>query len=403
MKSEIPPDWRMQRIDSLAKVVTGATPKAANPEYFGKAVPFLTPSDIPGGQRQVETNRFLSQAGAAAFEGKLVSKGTPCFVAIGSTIGKTCVAPAQTLTNQQIHATIPNPSVADRHFLYYALTAYAGEMRQIAGGSATPILKKSAFERFELPVPPLVEQRSIGCILGSLDDKIESNRRLAKTLEEIVATQFKARFVDFVDRDDLIESEIGLVPRGWSVGELRDVAKITMGHSPPSRTYCEDPLEGPPLVQGKGAFGHRFPDISIYCNDPIRTALRGDLLLTVRAPVGEINICTGETCLGRGVAGIASSTPGFVELSLRCGESRWRARESGTIYPSVNKRQVEDFPLVLPPEDILNDFETAVRPVRSAIASLHKESGTLSRLLEVLLPRLVSGKLRISTADGAGS
>lgn len=291
---------------------------------------------------------------------------------------------------------------ADRDFVYFVLRspALTDEIRRRAITTGVPHINLGITQELPIPLPPLDEQKRIAWLLGALDDKIENNQRLAKTLEEIATALFRAWFVEFTGHDDLVEGEIGLVPRGWSIGGLSEVATVTMGQSPPSSTYTPDSAAGVLMVQGKGAFGQRFPKREVFSMEPRRLADAGDLLMTVRAPVGDLNVCTEETCLGRGVAGISSPNPGFVEFALRAGASRWRAHESGTIYSAVNKQQVEGFPVVIPPSTVLEQFELIVAPMRDKIALCHQEIKSLSELRDQLLPRLLCGSLHVDRKYG---
>lgn len=317
---------------------------------------------------------------------------------IASDDGRT-VIPASFCRLIRLDRQLVDPRYAYYHLQEMYLSGRAGRYETQSTGISN-FQFKYFLENERVALRPIEEQRRITEVLGLLDEKIESNRRLASTLEEIAAALFQARFVDFVGHEDLVESELGPVPRGWAVGGLSEVAKVTMGQSPPSSTYTSDSTAGPLMVQGKGAFGPRFPKREVFCTEPGRLADAGDLLMTVRAPVGDLNVCAEETCLGRGVAGIGSPHPGFVEFALRAGESRWRAHESGTIYSAVNKKQVEGFPIVIPPDEELERFERAVAPMREQIALCHREMETLGGLRDQLLPRLLSGSLRVGEEQG---
>lgn len=406
MKSELPPGWSMKRIDDLARVVTGATPKAANPEHFGETVPFLTPSDIPGRQKQVTTGRFLSQAGAMAFRNKLVPKGTPCFVAIGSTIGKTCVAPAQSLTNQQIHATIPKPSAADGDFLHYALTQYAKRLRKIAGGSATPILKKSDFEKFTIPVPSLDEQRRVARVLSALDDKIDSNRRLARTLEEIAAALFKARFVDFIGHDDLVEKETGSIPRGWELCPLGQVsAVLTRGRAP---IYVD---KGGTLVVNQKCVRGRRVSFEVARrhdeqtrNSEDRRLQLGDVLInsTGVGTLGRVSqVCwlpepatlDGHVTLVR--AATASMDQDYLALSLMSHQRDFeRMGHGSTGQTELIRSQLAEMQILVPPRKEQRALSSFYAPLREQIGALERQTTVVSKIRDGLMPKLISGDLR---------
>lgn len=282
--------------------------------------------------------------------------------------------------------------IADPRFTQY--------VKAVQTGTAVPHISTTQVQDYSFELPPKVEQLRIARLLGTLDQKAESSLQIGDGLEEIAAALFEARFAAFIGHDDLVESEIGPVPRDWSIGRLAEIAKVTMGQSPPSSTYTSDSTLGPVMVQGKGAFGPRFPKREVFCTSPGRVADTGDLLMTVRAPVGDLNVCAESTCLGRGVVGLNCPYPGFLEFALRAGASRWRAREGGTIYSSVNKQQVEGFPIVTPPVLALEEFERAVAPIREKIGLCYREMETLSGLRSLLLPRLLSGSLRVNEKDG---
>jgi type I restriction enzyme S subunit len=398
MKSEVPPGWRLKRIGEMARVVTGATPRAANPEYLGEAIPFLTPSDIPGRQKNVTTGRLLSQAGAAAFSPKLIPKGTPCFVAIGSTIGKTCVAPAQALTNQQIHATIPKSSVADSDFLYYALSQHAEMLRQIAGGSATPILKKTAFEKYAIAVPPLDEQRRVASVLSALDDKIESNRRLAKTLEEIAVAQFKARFVDFVGHDDLVEGEMGLIPRGWSTTPVGQIARFVNG-----KAFTK-------FGNGRGRMVVRIADLrsgpgastvySDYETSSDFMAAPGDILFAWSGSLDVYRWHRSEALINQHIFKvIPEGYPGwFVFLALKHVMPHFQAiaADMATTMGHIKRADLHAFSVAVPPAPSLRKHNSVFFPLFERALAARTEAVTLTMVRDQLLPCLISGSLRVN-------
>ncbi len=246
-----------------------------------------------------------------------------------------------------------------------------------------------------ISLPPVDEQRQIAAVLGALDDKIDSNRRLAALLEQAAAELFRAWFVDFVGVEEFEDSEIGRIPRGWWCGVLSDVVEVTMGQSPPGASYTDDPDAGLLLVQGMGGLGVRYPTSAVYTVAPTRRARAGDTLMTVRAPVGSVNVARTDVCLGRGVAGIASESPAFAEFLIRALTSRWASEESGTIFPAVNRAQVLGLRIVVPPPAMIAEFEALATPLVNNLTTLHDETESLVRVRDALLPKLISGAIRV--------
>jgi type I restriction enzyme S subunit len=155
----------------------------------------------------------------------------------------------------------PNPEVVDRDYLLYTLLSPSSQraLLALAEGSTVVHLNVADVRRFPVSLPSLKEQARVAGVLRTLDDKIDSNRRLASLLEETAAAVFRARFVDFVGVEEFDESELGAIPARWSVGILADLVEITMGQSPPGSSYTDDHDAGVLLVQGMGGFGARYP------------------------------------------------------------------------------------------------------------------------------------------------
>ncbi|WP_216695304.1 restriction endonuclease subunit S [Dietzia psychralcaliphila] len=171
----------------VGNIITGSTPPKSEPTWFAShGVPFITPTDIIDGHRRAVTGRYLSEEGVKGLASRLIPPNTACFVAIGSTIGKICFTGEAAVTNQQIHSVVVDENSFDPRFVYYSICTLVDQVRATASGSATPIVNKSHFGKFQIPKLPISEQRRIGATLGTLDDKIESNRRQIATIFRLV-------------------------------------------------------------------------------------------------------------------------------------------------------------------------------------------------------------------------
>ncbi|GIV24565.1 MAG: type I restriction system specificity protein [Bacteroidia bacterium] len=282
-------------------------------------------------------------------------------------------------------------------------------------------------QRMMVRVPPLPEQRAIAHILGTLDDKIELNRRMSETLEQMARSLFKAWFVDFepvrakmegrwqrgqslpglpaylydLFPDRLVNSELGEIPEGWEVGCVDDVFDLTMGQSPPGETYNEVG-EGIPFYQGRADFTFRFPERRVYCTAPARFAKKGDTLISVRAPVGAINMALEDCAIGRGVAaarcktGAKSYTYYFMQ-GLADVFSRFESE--GTVFGSISKKDFHAVQCIIVPSKIVEAFEQLCEPIDDRIEAAFLESRTLAALRDALLPKLISGELRVREAE----
>ena len=198
-----------------------------------------------------------------------------------------------------------------------------------------------------------------------------------------------------------VDSEIGPVPEGWEVKAINECIRLTMGQSPRSEFYNEQG-EGQPFHQGVTDYGFRFPTHRIYCTTEGRIAEPLDVLLSVRAPVGRINVADRRLVLGRGLAGLRhlSNRQSFLLQQLRHVFAEEDAVGDGTIYKAVTKRFLEQMPILSPSEQVQDAFENLARPFDDFIAACEAETRKLAEIRDYILPRLVSGQVRVGVADG---
>ncbi|MGP8320451.1 MAG: restriction endonuclease subunit S, partial [Methanosarcinaceae archaeon] len=293
-------------------------------------------------------------------------------------------------------------------------------IRRIAVGATMPSLNTKILRDVPIYFPPLPEQRAIAHILGSLDDKIELNRRMNETLEAMAQAIFKSWFVDFdpvrakaegrdtglpneiadLFPDSFEDSELGAVPEGWKQTTIHDEFNLTMGQSPPGSTYNETG-EGLPFFQGRRDFGFRYPANRVYCTATKRIAEHRDTLVSVRAPVGSVNMAAERCCVGRGVAGIRhkSGSRSYTYYAMHTLRNHFNRFESeGTVFGAINKKQFEGIMWIAPPTLLVGGFEHIAFPFDERIESNEQESATLATLRDTLLPKLLSGELRVPAA-----
>ena len=289
------------------------------------------------------------------------------------------------------------------HYVYYYITQdHIINYLQNIGEQAVstyPTIKVSDIENLKITLPPLEEQQRIAGILGSLDDKIELNRRINANLEAQAQALFRSWFVDFEPFRDgpFVDSELGKIPQGWEIGTLSEIADITMGQSPKGSSYNEEG-NGIIFYQGRAEFGNRFPSIRLYTTEPTRIAEINSVLLSVRAPVGDINIAKNTCCIGRGLAAIKSkhgcnSFILYLLQSLKPLLEQYNGE--GTVFGCINRKEIEGLPIIIPKESVINEFEEIVEKIDSEIKNLTIEQENLSALRDTLLPKLMAGEIKI--------
>ncbi|MCA1917726.1 restriction endonuclease subunit S [Methanospirillum hungatei] len=279
-------------------------------------------------------------------------------------------------------------------FLKYALIFAPTQdaLHGRASGTTVTGIKQSELRKIVIPIPEYDVQKAIAHILGTLDDKIELNRRMNETLESIARAIFKSWFIDFdpvrakaetrqpegmdTATAALFPSEFETVegqkiPKGWKIKSLDKMFKIVMGQSPPSSTYNEI-NEGVPFFQGKTDFGFRYPTVRVFCTAPTRFANPGDTLLSLRAPVGDVNISLVHSSIGRGIAALRheSSSRSFTYYALKSLYHEFIQYDSnGTVFGCLTKDSFKSLSFIQPPNELINLFEKTVSSLDSKIES----------------------------------
>jgi len=253
----------------------------------------------------------------------------------------------------------------------------------------------------EVEVPPLTIQKQIASILSAYDDLIENNTRRIEILEEMARRLYEEWFVQFRfpghEGVEFKESELGLIPEGWAVTELEEVVHLTMGQSPSSEFYNEVG-EGLPFHQGVTGFGDYFPSNKSYCTIEARVANEGDILFSVRAPVGRINVAKEKIVIGRGVSALRSKTDHqiFLLSQLRCIFKEEDSMGNGAIFKAVTKKDMQSIKLLQPSAEVIERFELIAAPLWRLIRILSDKNTNLSKQRDLLLPKLIAGEIDVS-------
>ena len=268
-------------------------------------------------------------------------------------------------------------------------------------GASNPTINRNHIHLVEIICPPLPAQRRIASVLSAYDDLIENNTRRIAILEEMARLIYQEWFVHFRfpghEKVKMVESELGPIPEGWEEDQLGNVANIVMGQSPKSEFYNEDG-EGLPFHQGVSNFGTLFPKDKVFCTVMNRMAEEGDILFSVRAPVGRINVATKKIVVGRGLSAIRSKD-GFQPFLL-CQLKHLFVEEDiiggGTIFKAVTKKDMLEMKVSRPETAIIRDFCAKIDPMFKLIRCLSDKNNNLRTQRDLLLPKLISGEIDVS-------
>lgn len=269
--------------------------------------------------------------------------------------------------------------------------AYLINSKDVSGyitGSAQPKLSQANLNAMEFDIPSIKEQQDILSILLPIEQKIRINNEINNNLEQQAKAIYQQMFVENANLE-------------WSEGTLSDIADITMGQSPSGSSYNEDGT-GTIFFQGRAEFGFRFPTVRLFTTEPKRMACANDTLMSVRAPVGDFNVAHTDCCIGRGLAAIHSKNnhQSFVLYTMFSLKKQLDVfNGEGTVFGSINRKALNDMPILIPNVERIKEFENIVAPMDSTIRNNYDEICRLQEIRDSLLPRLMSGEIDASDID----
>lgn len=298
-------------------------------------------------------------------------------------------------------------------FLYAVLLqdSFFDYVMQGAKGSKMPRGDKEQILRYEMPTLSCSEE-SIGTFFLNLDQKIRLNEQINQNLEAMAKQLYDYWFVqfDFPNEEGKPYKSSGgnmvwneklkrNIPIGWNNGTLIDIANITMGQSPDGTSYNEIG-EGVLFYQGSTDFGMRFPSVRQYTTAPSRFAKKGDILMSVRAPVGAVNIANNDCCIGRGLSALNSKIGSTTHLYYILNDLRIafdQRNAAGTTFGSITKEDLYNLPIVIPAKEVISAFDKICSPMFDRQMLLGEEIDTLIKQRDELLPLLLNGQVLVNS------
>lgn len=318
----------------------------------------------------------------------------------------------QGIINQALlRVRLDNEIIDDNYFFYLFKELISKRITTGSGDSTIPNFPAlEVIKHIEFELPDKLIQKAVGKLLYSLDSKIELNNRINAELEAMAKTLYDYWFVQFdfpnakgkpykssggkmVWNEELKRE----VPEGWEDGVLKDIANIIMGQSPPGESYNEDG-DGIIFYQGCTDFGNRFPTVRKYTTEPTRFAKEGDILLSVRAPVGTLNIAKEDCCIGRGLSALNSKDNCIAYLfgvMVNLKQIFDRRNVDGTTFGSITKDDLFSLKVVKPEKRVLKQYHSIVNPAFEKQNKLELENIKLTELRDWLLPMLMNGQVKV--------
>jgi type I restriction enzyme S subunit len=404
---EIPKEWKLERLGRLVSYIKGRRPKRLYDEKLSEEfIPYLTAEYMRG----LEKPKWCS----LKEDPKVIRVQYDDVIMIwdGSYSGHVFTGFEGVLASTMIKI-IPSKEI-DKRFLYYYLTKNFQKLRGTTVGTGIPHVNKKVFEELLIPLPSLNEQKRIAEILLRVDNAIEGADKAIVKLErlkrglmgELLTGRIRVREengrLSFYRETELQETEIGKIPREWKTVKLSSIARIIMGQSPPSDTYNREGL-GMPFLQGKMEFGRMYPSPTTYTTQPLKIAEPNDILISVRAPVGDVNIAPYKVCIGRGLAAIRfnlkTANHMFYFYYFQYIKKQLETLGKGSTFKAITKKDLEELLIPLPPIKEQEKVSGILTMIDKTIELYHEERERLDRLKRGLMDLLLTGKVRVVDGD----
>ena len=405
-------EWKTYRIGDICKrVCSGGTPKSTEPSYYDGEIPWLNTKEI-NFNRISSTEKHITQSGLDNSSAKWIDKNSVIVAMYGATAAKVAINTIPLTTNQACCNLSIDETKADYRFVYYWLCSHYTELASLANGGAQQNLNAQQIKDFEIKLPEIQTQQKIADLLWSIDNKIICNKSINDNLEQQAHALYKSWFVDFEPfcEEEFIETSIGSIPAGWKVGQLSDICEIVGGGTPSKshpEYYCRRGIAWitpKDLSVSKSKFSSRgSEDITSdgYKNSSAKLMPRGTVLFSSRAPIGYISIATNEICTNQGfksaVPGIAGT--GYLYYFLQANTDKIESKASGSTFKEASGSLMKALEVIIPADGIFNQFEAELAPILNKQENIASEIQTLTTLRDTILPKLMSGELKINDLD----
>lgn len=402
---------RIQIQDICTRICSGGTPKSIVEEYYGGTIPWLNTKEI-NFNRIHSTEKTISNKGLENSSAKWIDENAVIVAMYGATAGKSAISKIPLTTNQACCNLIVDPNKADYRFVYYALYNDYNRLASLANGGAQQNLNAMQIKEFDIPYPSLEEQTAMADFLSALDDKIEINRQINDNLEQQAQALYKSWFVDFEPFKNckFIESEVGLIPEGWKIGKINDVINLLSGFPFKSSDFQEN--GDYQLITIKGV-QDGYLDVtsadrlsSLPSKMPQYCILNiGDILISLTGNVGRICIVDRNNLLLNQRVAILSPKnirDSFYAYTMFRSESMKNELihlARGTAQLNLSPIETGEKLTVIPPDSILEAFAKVGKGTFNQYISLKMENIRLMEMRDSLLPKLMSGELKINEID----
>lgn len=415
------PTWKKYKFSEIVSIVGGGTPKTTIEEYWNGPIPWLSVVDFQGDRKHVsETEKSITELGLHKSSTKLLPKGSVIISARG-TVGELAVLSQEMAFNQSCYGLLAN-DLSTNEFVYYLLKQKVAQLKNHSHGSVFSTIIRQTFDEIEIHLPPLPTQHRIAEILGALDDKIELNLQMNKTLEDMAMALYKHWFVDFgpFKEGEFVDSELGMIPKGWEVCKLQDHFVLARGLSYKGKHLSVDIDDIPmhnlnSIYEGgyykyegikyyNGEFQERH---KVYPGDlVVANTEQGHEYLLIGSPTlvpkyyGEFGIFTHHLYRIRPkTTSVLTSKYLYYNLLHKPFRRKVTGFCNGTTVNMLQKEGLMYPKIIVPQRTVVNEFESKVNNLIEKREDIFEENQTLTQTRDYLLPKLISGEIEVNAAE----
>ena len=380
----------------IANLIGGGTPKTTEASYWDGNIPWLSVKDFCGDQKYVyTTEKSITEKGLNNSSTKLLEKDDIIISARG-TVGEMAMIPFEMAFNQSCFGIRAKKDKVLPDYLYYFTKTKVRELKQSAHGSVFDTITRETFESLTCKLPCLTEQKNIVSILSCLDSKIDLNRRINDNLEQQAQALFKSWFVDFepFKNGKFVESEIGMIPEGWKVGNLLDVAELSDSKRKPLSAMERSNMNKVYPYYGATSIMDYVDD---YLFDGIYLLMGEDGSVMTENGFPYLQYVSGKFWVNNH-AHIMQGKNAFTTEMLHCLLFRKNISEfvTGAVQAKISQNNMKRIKLAIAPANVLDSFSKLLDSIYSQIRQKKKESDVLCKKRDLLLPKLMSGKIKIN-------
>ncbi|MGE9897369.1 restriction endonuclease subunit S [Limosilactobacillus reuteri] len=333
IKVRINVKWEQRKLGEISTSFSGGTPSVKNKSYYGGKIPFIRSAEI----HKDKTELFITENGLKNSSAKLIKKGTLLYALYGATSGEVDVSNIDGAINQAIMAIFLQKDNVSFIKYYLEKNKYKIIAKYLQGGQGN--LSASIIKSVHINLPFTEEQLKISNLIKKVESLISLQQRKLEQLKQLKKAMLQQLFVDKNNKQP--NSRFKNFKGNWEQHRLEEVAQVTMGQSPSSKNYTDNPNDYV-LVQGNADLKSNKISPRVWTKEITKQVHKGEIIMTVRAPVGYLAMANMDAVIGRGVAAIDGNKYLYYLLQTKLMDRTWEKLSSGSTFESISSNDIKN-------------------------------------------------------------